>query len=368
MLQKWVEIDLNSFLYNFSQLKKLHSKKNILPVIKSNAYGHGIIEIAKKIQPYVDTVCVISPDEGAILRNSGFKKQILILGSFYPFNENLKKLFKYNLIPTVSSIEELNYLLKMSGSRNKPLKFHLKIDTGMHRLGILPENLKKFIDIYTTTKNLILDGLFTHLSSAYSDKDYTFQQLQIFNDGISILKESGINPRIIHAANSAASILYPQSHYDALRPGIALYGLLPFDGADKLISLKPILSWKTRIVLIKELPKNSSISYLRTYITKRKSKIAVIPIGYADGYSRLFSNKTEVLVRGKRVKTVGIVTMDMTMLDVTDVKNVRVGDEVVIIGAQGKNRITAEELAKKIGTINYEIVCKIHPRVPRIYI
>jgi alanine racemase len=215
---------------------------------------------------------------------------------------------------------------------------------------------------------LELSGIFTHLSSADSDKAYTHHQIETFNSAIKIIEKFGFKPKLIHAANSSASILYKQAHYSALRPGIALYGLLPFKGADKLINIKPVLSWKTKLILIKTLPKGSAISYGQTFVTKRKTKLGVISVGYADGYSRLLSNKGYVLVKGKKVPILGRVTMDLTMIDLTDVHNAKVGDEVVLIGSQGKEKITAEELAELTQTINYEVVCRVHPRVKRIYI
>lgn len=360
-LQKWVEIDLSSLIHNLNQLKKFHPK--VLPVIKSNAYGHGLIEVAKRLESYVDTVCVISTDEGEQLREAGFKRNILILGSFFPFEKEVRRILKYNLIPTVSSIEELKAL----GKTNRSIKFHLMINTGMNREGISVSDLPEFINTYVSSKNLKMEAIYTHFSSAYFDKEYTMRQIDLFNFALKTLRKANLNPTFIHAANSAASVLYPQAHYDAIRPGIALYGLLPFKGAERYINLKPVLSWKARIVLIRHLPKGSAISYGQTYVTKRKSKIAVIPVGYADGYSRLLSNKSEVLLHGRRVKVVGVITMDMTMLDVTDIKDVKVGDEVVLIGAQGNEKVTAEEIADLLNTINYEIVCKIHPRVKRIY-
>jgi len=309
-----------------------------------------------------DTFGVATIEEGIELRLAGIKKDILILGSTYPFS-NFSEVIKYELTPTIASISGLESFNNFAKFKNKKLPFHLKIDTGMARLGISPKTFVSLIEKIKNLKNIYIDGIYSHLACAAENENFTEKQIREFE---KLSRE--IPARFIHIAASASIIRYKSSHFNLVRPGLLIYGLLPSEFSDSVIQVQPALSLKTKIVYLKTVAKNTSISYCRTFITKRISKIATVPIGYADGFLRCNSNNAKVLVHGKKASVVGRVCMDMTMLDVTDIKNVIVGDEVVIIGSQGKEKISAENVAKRCNTINYEIVTSISKRVPRVYV
>jgi alanine racemase len=250
--------------------------------------------------------------------------------------------------------------------KHKKLNIHLKIDTGMGRIGILPKGVKHFIEEIYNSKNIFLDGVYTHFSCAGEDKNYTLEQFDLFQKSVLEIKKSCISPNFFHCANSAATLLYKQTHLDMVRPGLILYGLKPIKNSDNYIDTKPVLSLKSRIVFLKTLPKSRGISYGKTFITKRNTVVATIPIGYADGLMRKLSNRGKVLVKGIFCNILGRVTMDMIMVDVTKVKDVKIGDEVVLIGQQEGKKIFVEQVAKWCETINYEITTGLSPRIPRI--
>lgn len=376
----WIEISLDNFIYNFFAIKKkLPPGVKILAVVKADAYGHGAIPLSRKfLTAGGEFLGVSSIEEGIILRRAGIQAPILILGSVYPY-DTFPQIFEYNLTPTVASLVVLEELNRLAQEYKKHLPVHLKVDTGMGRIGISSsrciEVVKKILN-----SNLVLEGIYSHLSSADIDREYTLEQINTLKKIKEDLKMEEINIPLFHLANSTAILRYPEAYFDLVRPGILLYGLLPYKGAEKDISVKPVLSLKTKIVFLKKVPASRRISYGGTFVTKRDSWIATLPIGYADGYSRFFSNPCppspgdfgrrggEVLIKGKRAPVIGRVTMDMIMVEVTDIPGVNVGEEVVVIGEQGEERITVEELAEKIGTISYEIVCGLNKRLPRIYL
>lgn len=358
------EINLENIKYNVGIIKKFVGRNvNILAVIKADAYGHGAVKVAQTLEKSAVRIFgVATIEEGIELRLAGIKKDILILGSTYPFS-NFSEVIKYELTPTIASISGLEFFNKFAKYKNKKLPFHLKIDTGMARLGISPLTAVGLIEKIKNLKNIYIDGIYSHLACAAENENFTKKQISEFE------KLSGKIPtRYRHIAASTAIIKHKSSHFNLVRPGLLIYGLLPYQNSEKILPVKPALSLKTKIVYLKTVAKNTSISYCRTYRTKRISKIATIPIGYADGFLRCNSNNAKVLVHGKKASVVGRVCMDMTMLDVTGIKNVIVGDEVVIIGSQGKEKISAENVAKRCRTINYEVVTSISKRVPRVYI
>jgi alanine racemase len=370
----WIEINKNVLIKNISSIynyvnTKSKARINICAVIKSNAYGHGIQIVGKILEDieYIKLFGVASIEEAIILRKEKVKKPILLLGSIYPF-ENFIYLFRYNINPTVSSILVLKELDKFAKKIGQKIKFHLKIDTGMGRIGILPERIEDFINEYKSLSNVVCEGVYTHFSSAKEDKEYTLYQLKLFNECYKKLLSCGIKPKFVHTANSAASVLYPESYFNIIRPGLIIYGLKPFDKVDKYIDIHPVLSLKSKIVFLKTLPKGKYISYSKTYVTKKKTKVATIPIGYADGLLRKLSNKGKVLIKGKFCKIIGKVTMDMVMVDVSNIKDVKVGDEVVLIGKQFDKQIFVEDIADLCETINYEIVTLLSNRIPRIVV
>ena len=272
-------------------------------------------------------------------------------------------------MPVVHELDGLKRLDAAVQSRGATLDVHVKIDTGMGRIGLAPAEIEHWLPKLKQLKALRIEGIFSHFSTAESVAgEYTKKQLAIFTDLTTKLRGAGLAPRFFHLANSAATITQPAAHFDMVRPGIMLYGAYPSPEMATEVTLKPVLSWKTRILQIKKVPAESSISYGQTYVTKRPSLIATLPLGYADGYSRLLSNRGEALVNGKRAKIAGRVCMDLTMLDVTDIANAQQGDEVVLLGRQGDAEISADEMAAWINTISYEIFTSIGNRVPRIHI
>jgi len=367
----WLEIDTKAIEHNLSQLKKIvhYPNTDICGIVKTNAYGHGILEFTKILYKKGIKFFGVSSIEEAILLASNLNNdfKIIILGYIYPFNR-FKEIIKFNnIIPNISGIEELKFLNEICKRNNCIKDFHLKIDTGMTRLGITINDIDNFLMQIPSLKYVNLTGVYTHFSCADCDKNYTLYQIKLFEQSIKKIKNFRFKNIKIHSANSSAILNFPQAHYNMVRPGLCLYGLLPFRNADKIISLRPVLSWKTRIVLIKNVPKGKYISYGNTYKTKRNSKIAIIPVGYGNGYNRLLSNRGKVLIKGKFAPIIGRITMDMSMIDITDIENAVLGQEVILIGKTDNKSISAETIAELINTINYEVVCNINFRIPRVY-
>jgi alanine racemase len=364
----WAEIDLKSFKTNLRKIQSfIKPRTKIIAVVKANAYGHMALPLSETaLRHGAWALGVSSIEEGIALREGGIKGRILILGSIFPL-ENLRVAAEYNLVPTISSLGGLAALSRVALKLKKKLPFHLKVDTGMGRIGVSTFTAPALLERVASKKEVVMEGIYTHFSAADCDERVTRLQMKKFAETIKIAKALGLK-FIAHASNSAALIKHKDFQLDAVRPGVSLYGLFPFKGAEKLIKLSPVLSLKTKIVFLKRLPKGSPVSYGGTFVTKKRSVIATLPIGYADGFNRLLSNKGEVLIRGERCPVIGRVTMDMTMVDVTRLSGAAIGDEVVVIGSQGGKKITAEEIADKLGTINYEITCNISSRIPRVII
>jgi len=365
----WAEIDLAAFRHNFREIeRKLRKGVSILSVVKADGYGHGMEEIARaSLSCGAKILGVANIEEGIFLRKRGIRAPILVLGSVYPLS-NFTYILRYDLSPTICSLVASEELSKIARRAKKKVRVHIKVDTGMGRIGISAENAVDLVQRVLQLPGIIVEGIYTHLAAADSDYEFTVEQIRKFQSVVDELERDNIRIKYKHAANSTAVLSYPDAHFNLARPGISLYGLAPFAGAEKEIDLKPVLQLKTKIVFIKRVKKGTSISYGRTWRAEKDSVIATLPIGYADGYNRLLSNRAEVLICEKRVPIVGRVCMDMCMVDVTSLPDVKVGEEVVLIGSQGKERITADEIAKIIGTITYEVVCGISKRVPRIYL
>jgi len=366
----WAEVDLSAIAHNYKWLKKrLSAETRLLAVVKANAYGHGMIEVSKRlIECGVDFFAVASVDEAAELRQKGIKKPVLILGGILP--DEIDGVLKYDCLQAVADTELAGELNRRAARRKKKARIHAKVDTGMGRFGAWHEDAVDFIKALKGKKSLLLDGLFTHFSSADEGEEnasYTRRQINFFISLIEKLKRMNIKIPFKHAANSMASVLFRDSHLNLIRPGLMLYGLCPRFELTKKINLKPVLGLKTRVVFLKDVPAGRHISYDRTYTTKQNTKIATIPVGYADGYPRALSNKAEVLVGGKRAPVIGNVCMDHTMIDVGHLPDIITGEEVVLIGTQANQQISVEELALRANTIPYEIVTSISTRVPRIY-
>lgn len=364
-----VIIDRAAIKSNYFELKKIIAKDvDILAVVKANAYGHGAVEVAKTLEHAgCNFFGVALCEEGIELREAGVKSPIIILGGIYP--NQIRDVIEYDLTPVIFDIEMARIIDSLAGKTGKRIKVHIKIDTGMGRLGLLPYQATQFFKSLKGLTNLNVDGILSHFAEAdEEDKEFSIEQLNVFLKIINVVKDIGFKPGLIHIANSAATVEHADSHFNLVRPGIMLYGAYPAGHMIEKIDLKPAMRLVTQIVHIKQAPKGFSVSYGRKYITKKDSIIAAIPIGYGDGYPRSLSNKGEVLIKGQRAKVAGAICMDITMLDVTHIKGVEQGDEAVLIGKQGDDNITVDELAEKAGTISYEILCGITNRVPRVYI
>lgn len=370
----WAQVNIDAIEHNYSCIRNIVKPEcRILCVVKADAYGHGAPFIAKVLSAKgADYFGVSNIDEAAQLRKSDINEPILILG--YTPKDYFEDLIKYDISQTIFSCEHAKELSETAAKLNKTIKIHIKTDTGMSRLGFLcnsKENIKKAAEEISSVAllpNLELEGIFTHFAVSDDLKsNYTQMQYDLFCDIIASLKHKGIEFKLKHCCNSAAIINYPQMQMDMVRPGIILYGLYPSKNI-KDIGIKPAMELKTVISQIKEIEGDISVSYGRIYRTFHKTKIAVIPIGYADGFPRILSNNAEVLVGGERASVIGRVCMDMTMIDITNIKTAAEGQDVTIFGNDGDDYIPIEELADKMETINYEISCLIGKRVPRLYI
>lgn len=362
----WAEIDMRAVEHNYKQVRRLVGKNvKIMAVVKANAYGHGTVEVSDVLEKLgVDYLGVATTDEAVRLRDHGIRAPILVLGSVLP--SEVKVAVEKDITLTLCSDDLLKEIKNHTSGGNKA-KVHIKIDTGMGRIGIWHEEALHFIKNLQQDKHVIIEGIYTHFSSAGRDDFFTNYQIEAFEKLIKQLEGFDIQIPLKHAANSIATVDFKRAHLNLVRPGLIIYGMYPKHTFPKLIKLKPALSLKTKIVYIKDTPPGRSISYGRTFITQKHTRIATLPIGYADGYERNLSNKAEVLVRGQRASVIGKVTMDQTMIDVGHIRGVKLGDEVVLIGKQGRHEIRTEKLARLAGTIAYEVVCSISNRVPRVY-
>ncbi|MFH1258602.1 MAG: alanine racemase [Elusimicrobiota bacterium] len=366
----WAEIDLSKFRQNINKIRqKVALSTKILAVIKADGYGHGALPLAKAAEEEkISFLGAATVEEGIELRQGGVSLPILLMGSVYPFS-NFSEIIRHRLTPTIASWFALEKLLDYAAGVTDKVCLHLKIDTGMGRIGVSPEQALPLIKKIVHHQSIFLEGIYTHLACADTDPGYTAKQLDKFFLLKKSLEKEGIRIPYWHASNSAAILNFPQSHLDLVRSGLALYGLNPRPSTEGGESFQPILSWKTQVVFFKKILAGSAISYGRTFVAQKDSWIATLPVGYADGYSRRLSNLGEALIHNQRLRVAGTVTMDMIMIDVTPIKDqIKIGDEAVLLGKQGKEKITAEELADKIGAIPYEIVCAISKRVPRVYV
>jgi len=361
-------IDHAALRWNLQQTRaKVGAQVKILSMVKANAYGHGAVAAAKTlIAAGGDALGVATLDEGIELRQSGIGAPIIVVAGIYA--DQLEPYFSHSLMPVIYDPGGLMELEATVEKRRTTLKIHLKIDTGMGRLGLRAAEIDSWLPRINALKALKIAGIFSHFSTAESvDGDFTKNQLAIFTSVVTRLRAAGMIA-LFHFANSAATITQPAAYFDMVRPGLMLYGAYPSPAMAQQITLKPVLSWHTKIIQLKKVPAGTSISYGQTFITKRESLIATLPVGYADGYHRALSNRGEALVRGRRAPVAGRVCMDLTMLDVTDIRKVQQGDEVVLLGRQDSAEIGADEMAAWANTISYEIFTSIGARVPRIHI
>jgi alanine racemase len=336
--------------------------------VKANGYGHGLVEVARALTDFgADYLGVGFLEEGIELRRNGVWIPILVMGGV--LGSQLRHFVENDLDITVSSLEIAHRIASESGTVGKRAKVHLKIDTGMERIGVRSEHAPKFVEEVCRMKELDVVGIYSHLAtSGERDKSFARHQLAKFDGVLREIESRGIRIGLRHIANSGAILDLPESYYTMVRPGIVLYGVYPSRETSESIPLSPVLSLKSTVVYIKEVPADTGISYGRTYFTREKTRIATIPIGYGDGYNRRLSNRAQVLIRGKRYPVAGIVCMDQFMVDLGVDSDVHVGDEVVLIGNDGGDTVTAWDLAESIGTIPYEVFTGITARVPRDHV
>lgn len=358
-------IDLSAIDFNLKSIKSnLRANTEIMPVIKATAYGTGDIGLKEVLlKNNINIVAVALTEEGANLRKHDFKMPIVILNQ--PLEEEIPYIVENNLTPGIAVLDFAKKLNEYANQKQTTINVHVEIDTGMGRVGVKPEETLEFIKELKELGNINVEGIYTHFSSADSSKEYTNEQISKFQFVVNELEKESIKVKYMHACNSAGIMCYPEAHYNLVRPGISIYGYYPDEGMDCKINLKPSAKLKSKISFIKEVDSGSAISYSRKFVTERKSIIATVPIGYADGIRRELTNKGKVYVNGKIAPIVGTVCMDSFMIDVTDMPNTKIGDEVVIFDNEN---ITLEEVAKQCGTINYEILSGISNRVPRVYV
>lgn len=362
-MNTYTEISLEAIKHNISEIKKYVSPTaKFMAVVKANAYGHGAAAVSRAaVEAGVDYLGVANLKEALELRESGILSPILILTESP--TSVADEVIQHSLTQTVYSFSEAKALSDESQKRNKPVKVHVKIDTGMGRVGVLPSEAMAFITKVSSLPGMVLEGVFTHFAKAEDPEDhFTNEQFQKFQQIVARVPHIPLK----HSANSAAALFHRQTHLDLVRVGLMMYGLYPQGNSRRLISLKPALSFKTRVTYLKKVPTGTPLSYGSTYVTPSETTIVTIPVGYADGYSRRLSNRGQVLIRGKRYPVVGRVSMDLTLVNVGSGK-VEMGDEVVLIGEQNGQGISADEIAALEDTISYEVVCSIGKRVPRVY-
>ncbi|WP_026883734.1 alanine racemase [Clostridium akagii] len=366
----FAEVDLDNLSFNLMGIKKCTKDAEMIGVVKADAYGHGAVDIVPTLlENGVTRLAVAVISEAVELRSAGISVPIMILG--YTPMILTEDIFKYGIEPTVFSYEYVKELSKLAEKDHIDVKVHIAVDTGMGRIGFLP-NEESVEDVYKISKlpNIVIEGLFSHFATSDErDKEYSNIQLEKYKWFLQRLEDKGISIRVKHIANSAAIMDLPNTNFQAVRPGIILYGYYPSEEVKKdNLKLKPVMTLKTNVIHVKKLKKGNYISYGRTFQCQRDSVIATIPVGYADGYSRLLNSKAKVIIKDKFAPVVGRICMDQCMIDITDIKDVKVGDEVILMGQSENCKFNADDMAEILGTINYEIICMISKRVPRVYI
>jgi len=367
---KWAEINLDHLIHNISEIRKIVGEDTkIAAVVKANGYGHGALQVTETLlENGADFIAVSSINEAVEIRKRFKRAYTLVLG--YTIGEKIENAIRNGVIMTIFSYDQALECSKVAESIGIGVSIHIKIDTGMNRLGFLP-NQKSVDEIIKISKlpNIKVNGIFSHFACADDeDKSFSHNQYKKYDTMVKEIEKQGLNIPMRHIANSAATLDLPEYHLDMVRPGICLYGLYPSKTSGKnVVSLKPVMSLKTRISNIKVIEEAGGVSYGQNHLVKKGDKIATIPIGYADGYTRLLSNKGQVLIKGNRYNIIGNICMDQCMVDITGSTDILVGDEVTIFGEDSGKSIPVEEIAEQMGTINYEVVCMVGRRVPRVY-
>lgn len=364
------EVNLDNIAHNIKQIcNKTKNDTKIMAIVKADAYGHGALEVAKTcLYNGASWLGVATSDEAVYLRKNNIFEPILILS--YTIQSKFEDIINYNLTQTIYCYEIAKELSKVATKLKKTVDVHIKIDTGMGRLGFFPnsESLKEIIMI-SKLPFLKITGVYTHFATSDAkNKDFSKEQFNKFKCFLDELKKNGISDIITHSSNSGAILDLEDFYLDMVRAGIIIYGAYPSNEVDTSMNILPAMSLKTHISFIKEVPAGTSVGYNRTYFTDKPTKIATVPVGYADGYSRIMSNKSNVIINGQLAPVIGNICMDQMMLDVTHIKNININDTVILLGEDKNLKISAEDLAVLQGTINYEVFCSIGKRVPRVYI
>ena len=364
-----VTINLDTYKRNLKKITDFVGPSvKVMAVVKANAYGHGMVECAQTaVESGIPMLGVAFASEGIELRNAGIESPILVMAQ--ESADNFQCMIDNHLTVTISSYDMLFHLKEALVSKNTFCRVHIKVDTGMGRGGVRVEDALELVDHAGKIKGVVVEGVYSHFSSA-DERDSTFSQKQItsFRTFIESLSNKRQLPPITHMCNSSATLNYPSAHFNLVRIGLLSYGLFPSPVSSTKLQVEPVLSWNSTITYIKDVPKGTPVSYGRTYITKRPSRVAVVPAGYAHGYRRHLSNKGYGIVKGKKVPIIGLICMDQTVFDITDAGDVLCGDTITLLGKNGSERISAEDLATTVGTICYEIVTGITSRVPRTFI
>ncbi len=368
-MRVYAEIDLGAIKENAENVRQIVGNgTKIMAVVKADGYGHGAVRAAKAVEGVADAFAVATIEEAIELRNCGIDKEILILGYIFP--DYYKFALKYDVSLTVFSYETAEMLSKAAAESKKTAKIHIAVDTGMGRIGFSPnEESAREVKRISNLENIEIEGLFSHFATAdEKSKEYSLKQLQKYTEFCEMLEKEGVTVNAKHICNSAGITELSQGNFDMVRMGIVMYGLYPSDEVDKSkISLRPAMSIKSSVVHLKTIKCGDSVSYGRKFTAKGDTVVATVPVGYADGYPRQVSNKSRVIINGEYAPVIGNVCMDQMMVDVTGIEKVAIGDDVILVGQDGEKKVAVEEIASLAGTINYEIVCGIGKRVPRIY-
>lgn len=368
MRPTFAEIDLSAIAYNISSIKNKVSPAQLMVATKADAYGHGAMEVTKTVLDNgADWLGVALVEEGIELRESGIDAPILVFGGI--FIDQIEFFLKYDLHATVYELEHAIALAKLASQCNKIAKVHVKVDTGMGRAGIRHNEAMDFLEKIRALDGLEIVGLYTHFATSdWLNKDFALLQLKRFKQVVAEVQAAGIEIPLLHAANSGAIMDLPDTYFDMVRAGVSAYGYYPSSETSESVKLKPAMALKSKVLAVKNLAEGDFVSYNLTYKAKSATQIAILPIGYGDGYDRQLSNQSEVLICGNRYPVVGTVCMDQVMVDLGLDSSIKIGDEVVLLGRQGADEITIYEYCSKLKTIPYEVTCGFSKRVPRVYI
>jgi alanine racemase len=364
----WAEVDLEAIAFNVrAYCRHVGPRVEVIAVVKANAYGHGAVPVGQAaLEAGAKRLAVHRAIEGVELRRAGIQAPILVMGYTPP--DGASMVAEGGLTPSLMTVEFARALSGRASALGLIVPVHVKVDSGMSRFGLMPEEVLDFLRMLGSLPGVRLEGLFTHFATAdWADQSHTRGQLQTFEQVLSTVRHAGIEMPLVHAANSAATMRLPEAHFDAVRPGIGLYGLDPSAEWPPVFELRPALALKSLVSRVRRLPAGAGVSYGRTYITQKPTLAALVPVGYGDGYHRVLSNQGSVLVHGRRAPIIGRICMDQFVVDVSGIPGVEQDDEVVLVGAQGDERIRAEEVAALAGTINYEVTTGLLPRVVRVY-